>query len=222
VDPITGVSAGNVLDQNITFSSLAKYMGAKYIDHNPSNTTGAAAYAAANSVNTALESVYRCPSDKLEQRPRTPNDAATVGVYRYSYSINELYVTPVLIVQRPTDTRPYTRYDRFGGTTFNGKHASIKNPSEKVLLICEDEQTLDGPGFRAVPSNWFGTDYINAVSARHEVKNRSARNVVFSNAQNVDARGNVAFCDGHAGLFGRKDALRGRHSGRPDPDPAGF
>jgi hypothetical protein len=76
VDPVTGVVAGNVIDPNITFSALARYLGARYFDHNPSNMTGAAAWGAANNVNPALESVYRCPSDKLEQRPKTPNDAA--------------------------------------------------------------------------------------------------------------------------------------------------
>jgi prepilin-type N-terminal cleavage/methylation domain-containing protein/prepilin-type processing-associated H-X9-DG protein len=222
VDPVTGVTLSDVLDQNITFSSLAKYLGARSVDHNPTNTANAAAYAAANNVNPALESVYRCPSDKLEMRPQSAGDATTIGCYRYSYSINELYVTPILRVQLPTDSSNYRNGDRFGGTTFTGKLSSIKNASEKVLLICEDEQSLDGPGFRAVPSNWFGTNLVNSVSARHQMKKKTVRNSTFTNAVNQDAKGNVAFCDGHVELFGRKDALRGRHSGRPDPDPAGF
>src|SRR5262245_37201264 len=45
VDPVTGVTAGNVVDQNITFSALARYLGARYIDHNPANATGAVVWA---------------------------------------------------------------------------------------------------------------------------------------------------------------------------------
>jgi len=71
-----------------------------------------------------------------------------------------------------------------------------------------------------VPGNWGGSNYINAVSSRHTTK-KKAKSVVF-NTINEDAMGPVVFCDGHASLFGRKDALRGRHSGRPDPDPSGF
>jgi prepilin-type N-terminal cleavage/methylation domain-containing protein len=42
------------------------------------------------------------------------------------------------------------------------------------------------------------------------------------NQNNQDARGNATFGDGHGEFISRKDALRGNHTGRPDPDPAGF
>src|SRR5438477_2859234 len=45
VDPVTGGIPPNPgADQNITFSGLAKYLGAKYIDHNPNNGTSQSDY----------------------------------------------------------------------------------------------------------------------------------------------------------------------------------
>src|SRR5262245_35281636 len=51
VDPVTGVVLSSPIDQNITFSVLARYLNAKYVDHNPTNSTNVAAYATANQVN---------------------------------------------------------------------------------------------------------------------------------------------------------------------------
>ena len=39
---------------------------------------------------------------------------------------------------------------------------------------------------------------------------------------NEEARGNVGFADGHGEFFSRKDALRPRYSGDPNPEPTGF
>ena len=41
---------------------------------NPKNLTTAAAYALANEVDRTLEAEFRCPSDKLEMRPKTDGD----------------------------------------------------------------------------------------------------------------------------------------------------
>src|SRR5438552_14557824 len=63
VDPITGVanSANTTgFDQNITYSALARYLGAKAKDHANADE--------ANQINPKLEAVFRCPSDNLQQR----------------------------------------------------------------------------------------------------------------------------------------------------------
>lgn len=204
IDPISGVQnlASSWPDQNITCSGIAKYMSAKTIDHNPDNLNDAAAYAAANSVNVTLESVFRCPSDNLQQRP-----AATSGInqkYRYSYSMNTYYRNPV----------------QAGGTradgTFTGKISSIKSPSEKILLVDEDENSIDDGVFNPNPANWQSAS-VNAVAARHELKYKKT-----TGTNKQDARGNVVFCDGHGAFMSRKDALRQKYTGNPSPDPSDF
>src|SRR4051794_2691057 len=57
VDPATGGPWSSGTDQNITSCGLAKYLGAKNIDHNPSDS--ASEYAKANSVSAVLEDLYR-------------------------------------------------------------------------------------------------------------------------------------------------------------------
>ena len=111
---------------------------------------------------------------------------------------------------------------------FNGRITSIRRPADKVLFICEDEKTLFNGSFLAEPTKWSDpTKVMNLVSARHDNSKKKATSG-FANQGNLiaeghdDARGNVGFCDGHAEVYGRKDALRAIHSGNPNPDPAGF
>src|SRR5581483_2641370 len=65
-DPVTGVKNPGGMDQNITMSALAPYLGAKYIDH---TVTGQDP----NQLGNKLEAVYRCPSDNLYQRKFNDN-----------------------------------------------------------------------------------------------------------------------------------------------------
>ena len=55
VDPVTGVHYPGTWDQNISYSALAPYLGVRHIDHNPTNSTAIADYAAANEVSPMLE-----------------------------------------------------------------------------------------------------------------------------------------------------------------------
>ena len=82
-DPITGVMATNIADQNITFSGLAKYMAARPIFHKTPDE--------ANQVGAKLDQVFRCPSDRLDAHLKNSadNDGGR-GLYRYSYSMNAL------------------------------------------------------------------------------------------------------------------------------------
>jgi hypothetical protein len=59
------------------------------------------------------------------------------------------------------------------------------------------------------------------VASRHFLK-RAKASTHLASTGNEDARGNVCFSDGHGEFLSRKDALRGKYSGRPDPDPPGF
>lgn len=63
---------------------------------------------------------------------------------------------------------------------------------------------------------------MDLVASRHETsRNKKASSKrVFEG--NDEARGNVGFADGHGEFFSRKDALRPRYSGDPNPEPAGF
>ena len=208
VDPVSGASNASAADGNITFSSIAPYLGYKPID-----TTGD--YARANIVAEKLEAAFRCPSDDLNMRPNMVTGGQ--GAYRYSYTANDWYMNPI----QNTFAAGFAKDDRFGGTKFTGKITSIKVPSEKVLIVCTDELTLSDGIFKAAPANWAASK-CNMVSSRHEHKVASAASNANPAAINQNARGNVSFADGHAEFFSRKDALRARYSGRPDDDPAGF
>jgi prepilin-type N-terminal cleavage/methylation domain-containing protein/prepilin-type processing-associated H-X9-DG protein len=209
-DPITGNANSSAADQNITYSALAAYMGVKARDH--------ATAADANNIATSLESVFRCPSDKLEQRPKNSGDNnGNRGPYRYSYSINNFIRMPIVA---PKDS---AGNGLRSGFTFNGKISSIKRASEITLFVCEDEQTIDDGVFSANAAAW-ATGGVNAVAARHEMRRRTATgNVdIYKTMANEEARGNVAFADGHGAFMSRREAISSKASGNPVADPAGF
>jgi prepilin-type N-terminal cleavage/methylation domain-containing protein/prepilin-type processing-associated H-X9-DG protein len=194
VDPVTGTYYPGTWDQNITYSALAPYLGVRLVEHNPTNSTAIADYAAANEVSPMLEQIYRCPSDKLEQRLAFQPDNGGRGVYRYSYSMNICFGN-----KRPDPT----------GTLLLGKpHTKInqvKRASEKIIYIDESERSVNNGEYNPT-TPWASADDPNrdysAIAERHE--NASRRN-------SADARGNVAFADGHAEFFSRKDAFLMHH-----------
>jgi len=133
----------------------------------------------------------------------------------------------------------YSKQDGTGGSyapgqrwdgTFSGKMSSIRNISQKILLICQDEKTLDDGAFVPNPYNWTVTgndsNISELVASRHSRANARANSKNTSGGNNKqgneESRGNVGFCDGHAEFMGRKDALRQRNTGNPNPDPVGF
>jgi prepilin-type N-terminal cleavage/methylation domain-containing protein/prepilin-type processing-associated H-X9-DG protein len=218
IDPVTGktntngtlaASGGVTQYANITNSAIAKYLGSK-----PIITTDATS---ANSVGEKLGSMFRCPSDNLPSRP----SATTAGADRYSYSINAMFTVPVRGVGTGGDGKSYTT-DARDGFSFSGRISSIKRPSEHILLIDEDETTIDDAVANMSPWAFKANTSVNSIAARHELKFKGAVGAATSGiTTNQDARGNAAFCDGHGEFISRKDALKPSHTGRPDglPNP---
>ena len=150
---------------------------------------------------SVLEEMFRCPSDNLLMRPNYIDGAAGKGAYRYSYGMNQYVMSK--------------------GNGNPKRLAKIRNASEKVLVVCEDEKTLDDGLFNPNPAEWQ-TGRINAVANRHNVKIIASNNLSNQTQGNMDTRGNVGFCDGHVEFYGRKDALRQIHTDNPTADPQNF
>ncbi len=172
----------------------------------------------ANTVGQKLDSMFRCPSDNLESR----GSATAAGADRYSYSMNALFTAgPVRGVATGGDGKSYTN-DARDGFSFSGKLSSIKRPSEHILLIDEDESTIDDAVANMSPWAFVANASVNSIAARHEMKFKGGVGAATNGVtKNQDARGNAAFCDGHGEFISRKDALRPSHTGRPDglPNP---
>ncbi len=211
VDPMTGLAdtSNKVIDQNITYSGLAKYLGIPFI---LSSSTGAGGLPVSNVVSANYDHVFICPGDDRLQRP----NGDPTNPFRYSYSMNDFVSNPPTI--------QVTNFSNFpqglrNGWIYNGKISSIKNSSNIVLFICEDSQTLDDAAAKFDPTKWL-LGSVNTVSPRHS--SNATSNSTAIKAVNQDGYGNASFCDGHAELTTRKDVLRQVHSGNPYPDPAGF
>jgi prepilin-type N-terminal cleavage/methylation domain-containing protein len=219
-DPLTGIT-NTAVNQNITYSGLTRYLGSKLLQ------TPAGDFDAANRANVSLEQIFRCPSDNLQQRP-SANDSSH-GFYRYSYALNVAYANPVARFNNAVGGPAFEVGERSDGR-FTGQLSSIKSPSDKVLFICQDEKTLDDGSFNPNPYNWnvTGSDsrIVDVLSSRHTKANARANSKNSSGGNNregyEDVLGNVGFADGHGAILSRKDALRRKHSGNPNPDPAGF
>jgi len=209
VDPVNGQSnTGH--DTNITNSALAKYMSVKEIVTNTPEESNRAAL--------ALQSVYRCPSDRIEARP---NVGAGKPVYRYSYSMNDFYaVDGTKGVIDPVAGLP-SKGLRYDGT-FNGKINSIHKPSEKLLFVDEDENTIDDGVYRGNAANWVSQQSVNTIASRHELKKRQTSGATTGLRATENARGNVTFWDGHGEFMTRKEAVSQRYTGNYFPDPSGF
>lgn len=202
VDPATGVYYPGTWDQNITWSALAKYLGGKWMEHNPTNSTAIVDYEKANKVNSTLEQIFRCPSDTIARRLAFLPDNGGRGLYRYSYSMNICFGNKNIT------------YDAAGNMVGLGSHAhrktgQVRLTSHKIMYIDESEVSINNGEYNPTvnPANADSTsaDYT-AIAERHELKAKR-------NSQ--DAKGNVAFADGHAEFFSRLDAFKKQYC---DPD----
>jgi prepilin-type N-terminal cleavage/methylation domain-containing protein len=191
---------------NITYSGLAPYLGIKRVQH--------ANDAEAHTVGGKANEIFRCPSDRIEAHFKNAADPSH-GSYEYSYAMNQLYTNPVV----KSDGVTGKRFDGF----FNGRINSIKNPGEKVLIICQDEKTVNDGAFAPNAQAYqFANPPCDLVASRHESRVAKAASKYQNDAKNEEARGNVTFGDGHGEFFSRKDALRQKYSGNATPDPSTF
>jgi prepilin-type N-terminal cleavage/methylation domain-containing protein/prepilin-type processing-associated H-X9-DG protein len=202
IDPVTGALNAGTADQNITESALAKYLGGKWYDHNPTNSTANVDYEKANHVNDTLEQIFRCPSDNIARRLAFLPDNGGRGLYRYSYSMNICYGDKQI------------GYDASGNMNALLAHPwrklnKVLLSAQKIIFIDEDEQSVNNgeynPTVTLANADDPTKDY-SAIADRHELKNKR-------NSQ--DAKGNVAFADGHAEFFSRHDAFLPKYC---DPD----
>jgi hypothetical protein len=168
--------------------------------------------AAAHKVAPKAEEMFRCPSDRVEAHFLSGADPSR-GTYMYSYAMNRLYTNTVQNVPG------FPAGQRFDGK-FNGKITSIKNPGEKVLIICQDENNIDEGSFSPNAAQFVSGGRCDLIAARHESKIKKSSSVKNPTQGNEDARGNAGFADGHGAIMSRRDALRQRHSGSPVDDPS--
>jgi prepilin-type N-terminal cleavage/methylation domain-containing protein/prepilin-type processing-associated H-X9-DG protein len=157
-----------------------------------------------------LDQVFRCPSDPIvsvsvntviigQRERRTANGQD----YIYSYSMN--------------------RHVAGRKITDAGKNNPIDSDlristSDLVLLVCEDENSIDDGDFSPVPVNWINpstalNNRVNAVAARHELRHKNNKE---------ESRGNVAFADGSARFFSRKAALARKYTNHNQIEPPNF
>jgi prepilin-type N-terminal cleavage/methylation domain-containing protein/prepilin-type processing-associated H-X9-DG protein len=219
IDPVTN-AVTSALDQNITYSGLAKYLA---IPFTPSSSNGGpvawfpgvTSLPTSNTVSDNFDHVFICPGDDRLQRP----NAVAGNVFRYSYSMNDFVSDPPSI--QVNNFKGYPQNLR-NGWTYSGKISSIKNSASIILIICEDSETLDDAAAKFDPNQWIiPGGRVNTVSPRHFGYNASS-NSTANAAANQDGYGNASFCDGHAEVISRKDCLRQVHTANPYADPVGF
>jgi prepilin-type N-terminal cleavage/methylation domain-containing protein/prepilin-type processing-associated H-X9-DG protein len=138
--------------------------------------------------------VMRCPSDDVNNRNPPNGGTATWGFYRYSYCANT-YVIPTTAagaLVQPWNGLALTR---------------VKRVSEKILLVEEDERTIDDGNWTAAGN---GEDTQNKLAIRHD-RSRIMPDNQANWPRNLDRRGNVAFLDGHADFVTRSYAHDPQH-----------
>lgn len=194
VDAFTGAVHPSPWKQNITHSALARYLG--YSKIRPHATPQEA-----HLVAPKLEEMYRCPSDNVERRVAFAGDLnGNRGLYRYSYSMNIMFGNKEFDPDRPTelvDTNPKGSYR---------KTSKVRRTSEVIIYLDESELSINNGEFNPLVALRDADDPrkdYSAIAERHEsLKTRK---------NSDDARGNVAFADGHGEFMSRRDALQHKH-----------
>ncbi|HEX8912435.1 MAG TPA: prepilin-type N-terminal cleavage/methylation domain-containing protein, partial [Humisphaera sp.] len=128
--------------------------------------------------------VFRCPADDVTVR----KSIGPGGPYKYSYTMNN-------------------RYDARLGKSIP-KATSVRNPSEKVLLVEEDALTInDGywspPTYKADGSVASGGGDL--LDVRHDGRQKAPDGGT-NPLPNPELRGNVSFLDGHVEFTSRREA----------------
>jgi prepilin-type processing-associated H-X9-DG protein len=156
----------------------------------PNNLTKTSAIA--SYLGNFHESLFHCPADEVSQHPRSD---MSKGVYKFSYSMNGLFASnPRDMTLKPPPPPP-------------PRVTSTLSPARKMLVIEEDEISLDDGHFMVWPAGFNG-GYENFLGTRHTYP-RLRKPGTFQ-GPNVDTRkdrnerGNVVFADGHVELVTRR------------------
>jgi prepilin-type processing-associated H-X9-DG protein len=226
-DPYTGAvtkNSGAAGDQNVSYSSIAKYLGIPFTLTSDPRGTNNPALPSTNDFNAQYGKVFTCPGDDVTQRPgivyqggslQAPNNQSP---YYYSYTLNDWITNPPKQVVSFAGVTT-TATDRLWGK-FTGKITSVKNSAEIVMFACEDWRTIDDGVLKLDWQKWdnastpLGNNIVNVVGNRHYGADLPVGSWLQTNV-NQDGYGNASFCDGHAEVITRKDILRARHSGAP-------
>jgi type II secretory pathway pseudopilin PulG len=129
------------------------------------------------------QAVLQCPSDNLDQRPRSfPTD----GPYGYSYTINGRMASNP---DAPTNTATYP--------TGPIRVRDIVTASDKILLVDEDARSIDDGNFDPTQA---GKPLESMLATRHD-----------SDRQTDSSRGVVGLADVHADMVERAYVKDVRH-----------
>ncbi len=141
------------------------------------NQSAVAQYLSGGTVDPAI---FRCPSDDVSYRARIN----FYGTYQYSYVVNSFM----------------SYRDPITGILHGIPLVSVKSSSEKALLYEEDSSTIDDGFGTAEPDGG-----VNLLAVRHDpsAKLDNPGDPYGSLILNGGARGNAAFCDGHAEYIAR-------------------
>jgi prepilin-type N-terminal cleavage/methylation domain-containing protein/prepilin-type processing-associated H-X9-DG protein len=202
IDPVTGVSYPGTLDQNITYSALAKYLGIPFMQ------TAYNGSPSSNDFSANYDKIFICPGDNRYQRLDSQPDNGGRGLYRYSYSMNIAFFNKAISwISNPPALVAYPKGTR--------KITSVVHPGQKIIFIDESETTINNGQYNptvplvnviAQQQNPNASKDYSAIAERHESASLQLTR---------DARGNVAFADGHAEFFSRHDAFLQQYC---DPD----
>jgi len=128
------------------------------------------------------ENLFRCPSDANWAK------RANGSAYHYSYTVNNK-LTSSSGVGNIIGTRAM-------------KLSNVRNSTQKVLLIEEDDSSIDDASAKI-----DGTSPPNTISVRHDRQHKYPEDLSKTPIPNLDRFGMVVYCDGHSDAMTRKMLL---------------
>jgi prepilin-type N-terminal cleavage/methylation domain-containing protein/prepilin-type processing-associated H-X9-DG protein len=132
-------------------------------------------------MKASSESIFRCPSDDVEDRPQASSSG---GPCKFSYVINN----------RMTSF-PESYIGGSPETMIAYKITKVHRSAEKILAYEED------PNYKLDDTAGNIYNGTNTIAIRHDLKKGTV--TPDGPAVNLSKRGNVLFCDGHADFFPR-------------------
>ena len=128
------------------------------------------------------ENLFRCPSDANWPKLASGKD------YKYSYTVNNK-MTSSSGIGNIIGTRAM-------------KLSNVRNSTQKVLLMEEDDSSVDDAAAKI-----DGTSPPNTISVRHDRQRKYPEDLSKTPLPNLDRFGMVVYCDGHSDAMTRKMLL---------------